>query len=270
MELQGRLGELKKQGLGLAAISYDSPAILADFTARRGITFPLLSDSGSETIKKYGILNTTVAPTTSNYGIPFPGTFMLNPRGVVTARFFESAYQERNTVSTILLNLGAGGNSTTAATRLTTDHLEMTTSVSDQTVAPGTVFSLVLEIKPRAGMHVYAPGATDYKVITLSMEPVPWLKLRPVQFPASEIYVFKPLNERVPVYQKSFRLVQELNLDASREAQAQLATMKTLTIKGRVDYQACDDKVCFNPASVPVSWTVNLRTLDTDRANVQR
>ena len=269
MELQSRLNELKRQGLGLAAISYDTPAVLADFTKRRGITFPLLSDPGSDTIKKYGILNTTVAPNTSNYGIPVPGTFILNRRGVVTSRFFESAYQERNTVSTILLNLGVGG-SAAAAARHTTDHLEMTTYASDQTVAPGTVFSLILEMNTRAGIHVYAPGASGYKVIALTLEPVPWLKLQPMQFPASEIYIFKPLNERVPIYQKPFRLVQELNLEASREAQAQLARIKTLTIKGTVDYQACDDKVCFNPVSVPVSWTVNLRTLDTERANISR
>ena len=47
IELQSRLAELRDQGLGLAVITYDSPAIIADFSRRRGITFPLLSDAGS-------------------------------------------------------------------------------------------------------------------------------------------------------------------------------------------------------------------------------
>jgi peroxiredoxin len=106
IELQTRVSELKAQGLGLALVTYDSPAILADFARRRGITFPLLSDTGSQTIKAYGILNTTVAPDTSNYGIPFPGTFLLDRGGKVTSRFFEEAYQDRNTVSTILIATG--------------------------------------------------------------------------------------------------------------------------------------------------------------------
>jgi hypothetical protein len=39
--------------------------------------------SGAATIKRYGILNTTVPETNQQtYGIPFPGTFMLNPKGV--------------------------------------------------------------------------------------------------------------------------------------------------------------------------------------------
>ena len=89
MELQGRVAELKREGLSLAGVSYDSVAVLADFSRRRGITFPLLSDPGSATIKRYGILNTTVPETNQqSYGIPFPGTFMLNTQGVVTSRFF--------------------------------------------------------------------------------------------------------------------------------------------------------------------------------------
>jgi len=58
--LQGRVTELQAKGLGLAAISYDPVETLAAFSRQRGITFPLLSDSGSQTIKQYGILNTVV------------------------------------------------------------------------------------------------------------------------------------------------------------------------------------------------------------------
>src|SRR5258708_1932307 len=92
--------------MGLAAISYDPVPVLADFSRRRGITFPLLSDAGSETIKRYGILNTTIDPTNQLYGYPFPGTFIVDQRGIVASRFFEEAYQERDTVSSILVRLG--------------------------------------------------------------------------------------------------------------------------------------------------------------------
>ena len=76
---------------------------------------------GSQTIKAYGILNTTVAPDTSNYGIPFPGTFLLDRSGKVTSRFFEEAYQERNTVSTIMIATGNAVTPTTAQRRIRTD-----------------------------------------------------------------------------------------------------------------------------------------------------
>ena len=58
MELQEQLEELQAQGLSVAAISYDTEAVLTEFSEKRGITFPLLSDDDSQTITDYGILNT--------------------------------------------------------------------------------------------------------------------------------------------------------------------------------------------------------------------
>ena len=269
IDLQDRLPSLKAQGLGLAVITYDSTAVMADFGARRGITFPLLSDPGSRTIRNYGILNTTVDEKSTSYGIPFPGTFVTNRQGVVTARFFEEAYQERNTISTILLKLGRDGAAATA-NRITTDHLEMTTYATDEVVAPGSLFSIVLNITPRERIHVYAPGADGYKIITLNLEQHPLLTTRALQYPPSEIYFFKPLNERVPVFQRPFTLTQTMALSASRESQAALAGIDSVTIKGTLDYQACDDKVCFAPKSVPVSYTVKVRGLDRERARAPR
>lgn len=269
IELQSRLGELRDKGLGLAVITYDSPAIIADFSRRRGITFPLLSDAGSPTINSYGILNTTVAAGTNNYGIPFPGTFLIDPRGRVTSRFFEEAYQERNTVSTIFLALGDSGAPATAG-RIETNHLDATTYLSDDVVAPGSIFSVIFDVTPGAGIHVYAPGAKDYRVINFNVDANPLLTIRDMQYPASEDYHFKPLDEHVPVFQKPFRLVQRMSLKATGEARAALKGVETLTIGGTLEYQACDDRICFNPQSIPVSYALKVRQLDSERATITK
>ena len=268
LDLQDRMPDLEAAGLGLAVITYDSTAVMADFAGRRGITFPLLSDPGSATIKAYGLLNTTVDAATSNYGIPFPGTLVLDAQGVVTERFFEEAYQERITVSSMMLALGSAGPPVEAS-RITTDHLQITTYVSDDAVAPGSLFSVVFDIRPRDRMHVYAPGADGYRVIGLNLDPDPLLVARPVAYPESEVYFFEPLNERVPVFESPFRLTQVMHVSPAREHREMLADRESITITGTLDYQACDDRVCFNPQSVPVSYTVKLRSLDMERANVE-
>ncbi|MGE3842750.1 MAG: redoxin domain-containing protein, partial [Vicinamibacterales bacterium] len=269
VELQSRVNELKAQGLGLAVITYDSPAILADFKKRRGITFPLLSDAGSATIKSFGILNTTVAEGTTNYGIPFPGTFLVDRTGKVTSRFFEAAYQERNTVSTIMIALGTSAAPATA-TQVETDHLRITTYLSDETVAPGSLFSIVFDIEPTPGIHVYAPGAKDYRVIGFRPDHNPLLVVRPIEYPASEIYHFKPLDERVPVYQKPFRLVQPMMVSAAQDVRASVRAMDAIAFDGTIEYQACDDQRCFNPRSLRVSYAMKVRQLDTERATVPK
>ena len=82
----------------------------------------------------------------------------------------------------------------------------------------------------------------------------------------SKDYHFRPLNEHVQVYQRPFRIVQDVAIDASPQGRTALKDMTALTIKGVLNYQACDDKVCFAPQAVPLTWTVTLQQLDRERA----
>jgi len=264
VELQGRLAAIRREGLGLIAISYDPVPVLADFSRRRGITFPLLSDAGSETIKAYGLLNTGVPETNkTQYGIPYPRTFFLNRQAIVTSRVFETAYQERDTISSVMIRLGK--KLETPATRVSAPHLEVTTFVTDQTVAPGTHFSIVLDVTPGRRVHVYAPGVVGYKPIALTITSQPGIVARTAQFPKATDYFFEPLNEHVNVFDRPFRIIQDVMIDASRDMETMLKDRTSLTIQATLDYQACDDKICFNPQSVPLSWTVGLKPLDRER-----
>ena len=260
MELQRRYAEITKQGLGLVAISYDSPETLKKFADSRGITFPLIADRDSAMIRAYRILNESEKPGARGYGIPHPGTFIVDRQGVVVSRFFEDAYQERYTTSTILATLGSGA--TGVVVKASTAHVSVAASLSDAVAAPGQRLALIADITPARGMHVYAPGKHDYQVVRLVIDPQPWLRVHAPSYPASEIYHFKPLDERVEVYMKPFRLRRDLTLLATPEAQKLLGAMSSVTITGALEYQACDDKVCFNPARVPLTFTVTLNALD--------
>jgi hypothetical protein len=263
VELQGRVETLTGEGLGLAAISYDPVPVLAEFAARRNITFPLLSDRGSAIITRYGILNTTVAADSPQHGIPFPGTFIVDAKGVVTSRHFEAAYQERDTITSVLVKLGAKVD--IPGTKVSAPHITLTTFVTDRVAAPGAHFALVMDVVPRPRVHVYAPGVTGYRSIELAVQPQPALVVGAPQFPKAEDYFFKPLNEHVAVYQKPFRIVQDVAIDPSPQSAAALRDRTEMAIAGTLGYQACDDKVCFAPQSVPLTWTIGLRPLDRER-----
>jgi hypothetical protein len=138
-----------------------------------------------------------------------------------------------------------------------TDHLKLRLSSRPQTIAPGGTLTLVVEVEPRRGMHVYAPGDHDYRVISLTVTPLPFVQSLPVKYPPSEVYHFVPLNERVPVYMKPFTLVQEVRIADTDVARTALANEPgEFTLFGTLAYQACDDRLCFNPVSVPVSWRI--------------
>jgi DsbC/DsbD-like thiol-disulfide interchange protein len=181
----------------------------------------------------------------------------------VTSRVFETAYQERDTISSVMVRLG--GTIDAPATKIAAPHLDLTTYTTDQTVAPGTHFSIVLDVKPGRRVHVYAPGVTGYRPIKLTIEAQPGLVVREAQYPKPEDYYFKPLNEHVQVFSSPFRVIQDVAIDASRESEAMLKERTSFTVRGTLDYQACDDKVCFNPQSVPLSWNLSLKPLDRER-----
>ena len=265
VEEQGAYDQVRKNGYGLAALSYDPVPVLAGFSRRRGITFPLLSDTGSLVIKRYGLLNTTIPTTNELFGYPFPGTFVLNREGVVTARFFEDTYQERDTVSSVLVRIGERVD--VAGTHVATPELDVTAFSTDAVAAPGTHLSLVLDVTPAARVHVYAPGVSGgYRPIALTVQPQAGLVVRAASFPKPEDYFFEPLNEHVAVYQKPFRIVQDVALDSSREGAAALRDRQGMTIAATLSYQACDDRLCFNPRSVPLSFAIGVKRLDTERA----
>lgn len=235
--------------------------MLARFAARYGITYPLLSDAGSAVIRRYGLLNPEHPPGTRAHGVPYPGTFVLDGRGRVAGRHFERAYQERTTVGRILAREGAVGQGPVVDAQ--TAHLKVTAVVSDATVAPGHRITITFDVTPARGMHVYAPGRHDYQVIRFHLADAPWIAAHPADYPPPEIYHFVPLDERVETYQRPFTLRQDLTVLATPEARRALAGRSTLTIAGRLDYQACDDRVCYAPASVPVSFTLGLTPLLT-------
>jgi len=131
-------------------------------------------------------------------------------------------------------------------------------AASAASLAPGGRLSLSIDVTPRRGMHVYAPGKHDYQVVTFTLDARPWLAAAPLKYPPSEIYHFVPLDERVETYLKPFTLVQELTVLATAEARKQLAGQTSVTVRGTLEYQACDDKICYAPAKVPLEFTLGV------------
>jgi len=131
-----------------------------------------------------------------------------------------------------------------------TKHLTVASSTSTNAAAPGSKVALYLDIVPRPGIHVYAPGAKDYLPIALKVDATSGLAVGALTYPKSQTMIFE--GEKIPVYDKPFRLVQQVTLGRSLKAG------EAVRLAGTLNYQACDDRVCFIPASVPVVWTITV------------
>lgn len=268
MELEQTKADFGKRGLGVAAIMYDSAAVLRHFAERKGIDFPMLSDPDSKIIRAFGILNDNIASDHTSYGIPFPGTYIVDENAVVQAKFFEDDHRERYTASNILA-LHFNDDTGQVRSSVDTKHLKLTYSASDAVVRAGSRLVLALEVELKPRMHVYAPEVEGgYIPIDWEMpESKGWLAF-PASYPAARKLHLPAIDETVPVYEGSIQLARELTIGQNREIRPLLRDGQ-LTVEGSFRYQACDDKMCYPPETIPLKWTFRLEQHDRQRAPEQ-
>lgn len=226
----------------------------------------MLSDPGSQIIRRFGLLNETIPESdTRQYGIPNPGSFVVDAGGIVRSKFFEEPYIRRVTMPTILaqeFGIMPGARSTT----IRADHVNVAVTAPQTRVHPGNRLTLIVEITPDPGVHVYAPGAAalGYHPVALTVEPPPHCIVFPPRYPDGDLMEFPALNETAPVYSRPTRILIDVAL-GSRQELADALAAGTLVIRGRLTLQACDERACYAPQDIPVAWEFSLVTPDTQR-----
>ena len=155
-----------------------------------------------------------------------------------------------------LAGAAAAGSSPTVSR--TTPHLAVVAKLSQDTIAPGDTITIQADVTPKRGMHVYAPGSM-YRVVAVAIQPDALIRVHDPVYPPATPYVFKPLNETVLVYSAPFRILLDVTAGETASAAATLRARSRLTIKGSLNYQACDDSVCYLPQSVPLEWTAGIK-----------
>jgi peroxiredoxin len=95
IQLQEYNAQFTSAGIGLVAITYDSPLLQQAFIDKFGITIPVLSDINGLSFRTLGILNDQYRQGDRQYGIPYPGMIVINPAGEVVGKLFLEAYSSR-------------------------------------------------------------------------------------------------------------------------------------------------------------------------------
>ena len=266
MQLQNAKARFEREGIKLAAISYDSPAILLDFAKRHNIEFPLLADPDSKIIRSFDVINAEAKGMTK--GMAHPGFFYIDESGVIREKYFEAKYTNRFTANNVVGKLFPELTEEVSRT-VEAPHLQLTLSQSDRIVAAGSRVSLIVDAQLPPDVHVYSPGVKGYKPIQLVLYPSGAIEQAPVIYPSSKILYLEAIKEQVPVFEGKFRFTQDVTITASKAGdglRAIFSVGKTISIAGEVQYQACDKTICYMPMSVPVKWEVKVQPLDLRRS----
>ncbi len=226
----------------------------------------MLEDPDSKIIRAYGVLNTEA--TGMQKGFARPGFFFIDTNGIIREKFFEVKYRERLTGNNVIAKLFPELGQEVTET-LEAPHLQLALEQSDRVGVPGTRITLAAEVRLPADVHVYAPGTQGYKPIKLVMDDMKEVELKSAVYPPSKILYLPAIKEKVPVFEGTFRISQDVKVSSTSEFWGSLGKDgKILTIAGKLEYQACDKTICYVATSIPVKWQLQVFPLDRTRAPV--
>ena len=246
MELQDSLDAYARHGIAVFAISYDPVDALGAFAAKYGIRFPLLADEGSVVIRRLGLYNPRVPEHHAFYGvrmrddvwgIPYPGSFILDEGGIVVERRFEDSYRVRETAVGILESaFGAIGGAHGPESRVAGDGVVARAHLDSATYRVFQRLRLTVELRIEPGLHVYGePIPEGYTPLSVEVAPVEGLEVGALDAPAPSPFQVDGLDERFFVYEGTVRATLPLTFSGVTGDQ---------TIDAIVRYQACSATEC--------------------------
>jgi len=130
---------------------------------------------------------------------------------------------------------------------------EVTALVSADGVAPGTSVRLALRVQLPKGLHVNSNTPRDPSLIpvVLTVEPPSHVTVEEIVYPEATDLEQEGADQPLAVYEREFAI--GVRLTASSELQP-----GDVWVPARLRYQACDEKVCYIPATVSTGWTLRI------------
>jgi hypothetical protein len=244
VELEQSRELLEKNGVKIAAISYDSQEILSAFAQQYSIGYPLLSDQNSEVIRLFGIFNFNMAPELRAYGVPHPVEYLISPDGVVMKKYFVPNYQHRVSASAVALREFNAGSSDGPLVAIESGAMRVQIGLPTRKAFAGQEVGFFARFTLQAGWHVYGsplPGGYTALAIEFDSQAVMQQESR---LPEPQIVEFPLLRERLPVYSGSFEIKGRLLL-------AFPLPEGEFILQGHLRFQQCSEDMCEPPQRIP-------------------
>ncbi len=272
MQLQRQLSELQEANIEVYGVSYDTVEELKQFSEQYGITYNLLSDADSATIKRFGILNTLIeednpiktAAGRSYYGIPFPGVYVINQQGVVTEKFFNRSYSTRNSAGTILNSaLGEVLKPEAEETaEFSAEQIKFSAFLADPELKLEYSSTLYVRFELAEGFHIYAdPLPSGFFATTVTVQEKEGLTLGDAIYPSTKIKEFKELEVELPIYEGNVDVAIPITANAKILNWMLPEKPESIDVDIDVRYQVCSESICYLPKQETLTMTLPLGAL---------
>ena len=153
----------------------------------------------------------------------------------------------------LVASLSLSGVSASAQLRQPT--AELTPAVEQRTTQPGQTVTLVLRVELPENIHVQSDEPRDRFVIPtlLTVTPPEGVALEEITYPEATDFLLEGQEEPLAVFGHEFTIDVRLALEED-------LSPGEIVVPGSLLYQACDDRVCFVPATAAVEWHVDVES----------
>jgi hypothetical protein len=234
-------------------VSYDTSAILQDYTARHHIAFPLLTDSDSEIIRAYGVLNGKA--TGFSKGMAVPAYFYIGPDGLIREKYFETDYTDLYTAKQRTVeDLSAVGQTHGRSGGQPAHPIDSpAVGSSGDSRQP---FYAYGRGGPAAECACLCSGCEELQTHSTDFESYP--RTETGAAPVSEIKGLVPAGHSGvgAGFRWQFRISEDAVVSAGDEFVASLGAGRTVSVHGTLRYQVCDSNKCYLPEKAKVLWEV--------------
>jgi hypothetical protein len=245
----------REAGVRLYAVSYDEPDALADYASAHDVTFTMLSDPDSEVIESFGILNTLI-PSDDHpwYGIPFPGAYVVDEEGIVTAKFFEHNFAVRSGPEQMLA-AALGEEFEVPAGEQSVAQVSAEVVFEGDVLPMGVTRHIVATLRVPHGQHLYGPPVPEGLVVaTIELDDIDGVLSTALLAPPASELTLSGSGDTLQVYDGD--VVLRLPVAQNARAMQKDDDGRYVMISGRVCWQACNDVECFLSESLPFSFRV--------------
>lgn len=132
-------------------------------------------------------------------------------------------------------------------------HATVAATSSSTSAAPGSTVTLYADVTPNPSIHIYAEGAKDFTPVSLVLTPNAAVNAGKAKFPKPDVASAPGAIDAVPAYKQPFRIAIPLTIKSSSKAG------DVVSIAGAVNYQACDDRLCYPVTAAPVTWKIAVK-----------
>jgi hypothetical protein len=239
--------------------------VLGRFSEKYGITYPLLSDEGSNIIRSLGLYNEHLVEQARFYGrearpdqfgVPYPGVFHLDERGIIVGKYFEQSYRVRPAPPLLLQTISSAKQSQRPAVeRAAIEGVVLSAWVDSETYRPYEKHEVYVALQLADGIHVYGSPVPDgYVALGAGIAAFEGLDAGRVQLPEPLPFHVAGLTERFFAYEGNVRGVIPFNI---------VPYLEQATLSLSVSYQACTEAACYPPQQATLDLTI--RGLDLIR-----